>query len=56
MKNYIKPIIEMVETHTNLLSGSGSASAGGFTPGEPAQSDGSAVTKSDPTHGGEDNL
>lgn len=50
MRNYIKPIIEMIETHTTLLSGSG------FTPGEPAQSDGCYVTKGDPKHSGEDNL
>lgn len=56
MKNYIRPIIEMIETHTTLLSGSGSASAGGFTPGEPTQSDDCYVTKGDPNHGEEDNL
>lgn len=56
MKNYIKPNIEIIETHTTLLSGSGSASAGGFTPGEPSQSDGCIVTKNDPKHSGEDNL
>lgn len=56
MRNHIKPIIEMIETHTTLLSGSGSATAGGFTPGEPAQSDGCYVTKGDPKHSGEDNL
>lgn len=56
MRNYIKPIIEMIETHTTLLRGSGSATAGGFTPGEPAQSDGCYVTKGDPKHSGEDNL
>lgn len=56
MKKYIKPNIEMIEAHTTLLSGSGSATAGGFTPGESAQSDGCVVTKNDPKHGGEDNL
>jgi len=56
MKNYITPNIEIIESHTTLLSGSGSASAGGFTPGEPTQSDGCYVTKGDPNHGGEDNL
>lgn len=56
MKVYIKPIIEMIETHTTLLSGSGSASAGGFTPGEPSQNDGGYVYKGDPIHGGEDEL
>lgn len=50
MKKYIKPIIEMIEAHTTLLSGSG------FTPGGPAQSDGCVVTKNDPKHGGEDDL
>ena len=35
---------------------SSSITGGGFTPGEPAQSDGCSVTKGDPNHGGEDNL
>ena len=56
MKNYIRPIIEMIETYTTLLSGSGSASAGGFTPGEASQTDGCIVTKNDTKHGGEDNV
>jgi len=56
MKNYIKPIIEMIETHTTLLSGSGSASAGGFEYGGSSQSDGNVVTKGDPTHAPEDEL
>lgn len=56
MKNYIKPIIEMIETHTTLLSGSGSASAGGFEYGGSSQSDGNVVTKGNPTHAPEDEL
>ena len=54
MKVYIKPIIEMIETHTTLLSGSGSASAGGFENGGSGQTDGYVVTKNDPNHGGGD--
>lgn len=34
----------------------GSITGGGFTPGEPTQSDDCYVTKGDPNHGGEDNL
>lgn len=56
MKNYIKPIIEMIETHTTLLSGSGSATAGSFEYGGSGQTDGNVVTKGDPIHGGEDNF
>lgn len=52
MKNYIKPNIEMIETTTTLLSGSGSAGAGGFEYGGSSQSDGNVVIKNDPKHGG----
>lgn len=60
MKVYIKPIIEMIETHTTLLSGSGggfpSGGAGGFDNGGSGQTDGYVVTKNDPNHGGEDDF
>lgn len=56
MKKYIKPNIELIETTTTLLSGSGGATAGTFTPGDSGQTDGYVVTKSDPKHGGQDDL
>lgn len=55
MKKYNRPTIQLVEIETfTLLSGSGSATNGGFTPGDESGSNG--VIKNDPHHGGEDEL
>lgn len=58
MKKYNRPTIQLVEIETfTLLSGSnssGSATNGGFTPGD--ANGGIGVIKNDPHHGGEDEL
>lgn len=58
MKKYFKPVIRLIEIESiTLLSGSdssGSATNGGFTPGDESGSIG--VIKNDPHHGGEDEL
>lgn len=58
MKKYFKPTIQLIEIETfTLLSGSnngGSATNGGFTPGD--ASGGIGAVKNDPHHGGEDEL
>lgn len=55
MKKYFKPVIRLIEIETfTLLSGGGSATNGGFTPGD--ESGGNGVIKNDPHHGGEDEL
>ena len=55
MKKYFKPVIQLIEIESiTILSGSGSATNGGFTPGDESGSIG--VIKNDPHHGGEDEL